>query len=253
VTPPEAPEPGVDGDKGVDGVTGAPAATLSGEASWWAHLRAALALVWLLSCVVAAIPDLDRAKATANWKDPRVIDELSVWAEALGQEPTAFVATLKMIAERGAAIRGVIMTPFKPILKATGIRQSWVVFIAGTRQADRFEVTGHHVDGRAERLYLRGDDTAQWRARLIEGSRFRNATFLAAWPDKRGRRHRASVCHILATRAFDDDKTIDAVTCAFLRRRNVKPGEGPVPTEKRVYETTVTWAALQASQATRAP
>ncbi len=204
-----------------------------------ARLRAALALVWLSTALVAAIPDFGRASADANWNDPRVVDELGAWAKALRQEPKAFVATLKDIATVGADIRDVVLTPFRPILKLTGMQQSWVVFIAGTRQADRFEVHATHDDGPVERLYLRGDDSAQWQARLIEGSRFRNATFFGAWPDRRGKRHRSAVCSILARRAFDEDSTISSLTCAFLRRKNVKPGEGPVPTEKRTYSTTI--------------
>jgi hypothetical protein len=185
-----------------------------------------------------------RAVLAVLWLHPRVVDELGAWAKVLGQEQKAFVATLKSIASTGGDIREALLTPFRPILSLTGMRQSWVVFIAGTRQADRFEVHAIHDDGRVQRLYLRGDDSAQWQARLIEGSRFRNATFFGAWPDKRGKRHRQSVCKILAARAFADDNSIDAITCAFLRRRNVKPGEGPVPTEKRIFNTTIRRATL---------
>jgi hypothetical protein len=114
-----------------------------------------------------------------------------------------------------------------------------VVFVAGTRQADRFEVVGTRLDGSSQALYRRGDDDAQWQAGLIEGSRFRNATFIAAWPDGRGQKRRTSVCRLLATRAFADDPALMSIRCGFLRRRNVKPGEGPIPIEQPTHQLTI--------------
>ena len=81
-----------------------------------AVVRAVLAVLWLLTCAVAAIPDFGRASADANWNDPRVVDGLGAWAKVLGQEQKAFVATLKSIASTGGDIREALLTPFRPIL-----------------------------------------------------------------------------------------------------------------------------------------
>ena len=208
-------------------------------------------LVWVVICAVAAIPDVGRANG--NWDDPRVNDELTSWARALGLSPSSFKRSLQTMVDDVVGIRRLAMKPFRPLLDATGLRQAWVVFVAGTRQADRFEVVGFRNDGVVVDLYRRGDDTAQHDATLIEGSRFRNATFLAAWPDQRGKRWRRRVCDILARRAFADDDALTSVRCSFLRRRNVKPGEGPIPEEQRTLAVTVRRDGGTAPDATVAP
>jgi hypothetical protein len=215
--------------------------TSSGRSvGWWRrHLVGIGVVLWLATCCVAAIPDVGRADANALWHDPRIDDELSAWARALGVEPATFKSTLHSVARHGADARSALQRPFKPLLQLTGIRQAWVVFVAGTRQADRFEVVGTRLDGSSQALYRRGDDDAQWQASLIEGSRFRNATFIAAWPDGRGQKRRASVCRLLATRAFADDPALMSIRCGFLRRRNVKPGEGPIPIEQPTHQLTI--------------
>ena len=204
---------------------------------WRRQAVAVAVLVWVAICAVAAIPDVGRANG--NWNDPRVNDELTSWANALGLSPSTFKRSLQTLADDVVGVRRLAMKPFRPLLDATGLRQAWVVFVAGTRQADRFEVVGFRTDGTVVDLYRRGDDTAQHDATLIEGSRFRNATFLAAWPDQRGKRWRRRVCDIVARRAFADKDTLTSVRCSFLRRRNVKPGEGPIPDEKRTLAVTV--------------
>lgn len=209
----------------------------TGTGLWRRQAVAVAVLVWVAICGVAAIPDVGRANG--NWNDPRVNDELTSWAKALGLPPSAFKRSLQTVVDDLVGVRRLVMKPFRPLLDATGVRQSWVVFVAGTRQADRFEVVGFRDDGTVVDLYRRGDDTAQHDATLIEGSRFRNATFLAAWPDQRGKRWRRRVCDIVARRAFANDDALTSVRCSFLRRRNVKPGEGPIPDETRTLAVTV--------------
>ena len=75
----------------------------------------------------------------------------------------------------------------QPYLTLSGLTQGWVVFVAGTRQADRFEVIARDARGVGRRLYLRADSTAQGQSRLLEGQAWRNVTFSAAWPDTRSR------------------------------------------------------------------
>jgi len=194
-------------------------------------------VLWGVTCCVATIPNVGRANG--NWNDPRITDELAPWAQALGVAPATFKRSLQTAVDDITVARRLVMKPFRPLLQATGLQQSWVVFVAGTRQADRFEVVGVRHDGTVVDVYRRGDQSAQQHAGLIEGSRFRNATFLAAWPDKRGKRWRNRVCAIIARRVFVDDDSLETVRCSFLRRRHVKPGEGPIPEEKRTLSVTV--------------
>lgn len=50
------------------------------------------------------------------------------------------------------------------------------------------------------------------------------------------------MCKVLGQRAFEDPG-IAPIECGFLRRRNLKPGEGALPVEERVNIVAVDRAA----------
>ena len=211
------------------------------------QLIAAFAIFHVLACCGAALPNASQGLRRSAWRDPRVKDELSSWADVFGVTRPALEDTLFDAAKAWQATRKTLLLPLRPYLKLSGITQGWVVFVAGTRQADRFEVLARDDDGDERRLYLRGDDDAQWQSTLLESQAWRNVTFSAAWPDPRSRRWRKRMCKVLANRAFDDDAGISSIECGFLRRRNLKPGEGRAPAEQRVNVAVVPRPAIAAS------
>lgn len=198
----------------------------------------------MLACCAAAIPDVSLGLKRSAWRDPRVKDEVASWAEVLGTTRPILEEQLFSLAEAWQSTRKTLLTPVRPYLKATGITQGWVVFVAGTRQADRFEVIARDRHRKTRGLYRRGEDDKQWEARLLESQSWRNVTFSAAWPGSRSKEWRARVCRVLAQRAFDDDADIASIECGFLRRKNAKPGE-PRGKESRVNVVVVERPAVK--------
>ena len=152
-----------------------------------AHLIAAFALLHVVACCGAALPNTSGSMGRAAWRDPRVVDELSSWAKVLGTRGSDLERRLYDLAQDWTKVRKALLTPVQPYLTLSGLTQGWVVFVAGTRQADRFEVIARDARGVGRRLYLRADNTAQGQSRLLEGQAWRNVTFSAAWPDTRSR------------------------------------------------------------------
>jgi hypothetical protein len=202
------------------------------------NLIAAFAIVHVLACCAAAIPNASPALKKSGWQDARVKDELGAWAAVFGVTGAELEVELFAIVSTWESVRTTLLKPVKPWLKLTGLSQGWIVFVAGTRQADRFEVKAFETSGATRVLYRRGDDDKQWEARLLESQAWRNVTFSAAWPGKKSRVWRERACGLLAARAFDDDAAIVRIECAFLRRKNGKPGE-PVGRELRVNAVVV--------------
>ncbi len=193
----------------------------------------------MLSCCAAALPNPAAGLRRSVWRDPRVQDEISSWALALGTDRNSLQHSLFDLAHHWQEARTALLTPLRPYLKLSGLTQGWVVFVAGTRHADRFEVVARDDAGRTRQLYLRGDDEHQWQARLLESQAWRNVTFTASWPDGPSRRWRQRMCRVLAARAFAVDATLTTIECAHWRRRNAKPSSGAVEAEERVNVVVV--------------
>lgn len=202
------------------------------------HAVAAFVVLHLAASCADALPNPGPGMDRRAWREPRVRHELSVWAERVGMERKAFEESLWGIANAWVKIRAAIVSPFRPYLDVSGVRQSWAMFIAGTRHRDRFQIRGRDcgVDDRScdwRPLYTRNVDGEDWLKPELEHPRLRSATFRWMWPDHT-RRYSLS-CRNLARRAFADEPALQAMQCRF--ERSLSPGPGDPDARKKAAPT----------------
>ena len=182
------------------------------------HLVAAFVLFHLAASCLATVPNVASGLDRRAWADPRVRRELAVWAERLGVEQPFLEERLYDVAVSFHASRTSMLAPFEPYLDLAGIRQSWLMFSAGTERSDRFGVRMRRcapVDPRCdwETLYVHGDDARSWRRAELGHPRVRSMIFRWGWPSYRLQYERG--CRAIAQLAFDDFPDAELVECRF--------------------------------------
>lgn len=217
----------------------------------WPHVVAAFVVLHVVASAVDALPNPGPGMDRRAWREPRVRHELRAWAARLHLEPAAFEEHLWDLATTWVSTRKAIVAPFRPYLSASGVRQSWSMFVAGTRVRDRFQIRARAcaVDDPTcdwQAVYTRGVDAEDWLRPVLESPRLRSGTFRWVWPDH-GRRYRLS-CRNLARLLVRERPDVQAVQCRF--ERSIAPGphddgDKPRPPPSFGREVVVTRADLE--------
>jgi hypothetical protein len=208
----------------------------------------ALVLFHLVANSVTMIPDPSQGLDRRAWKDPRAQRELKTWAERLGVQQAPLEEFLFDAGKKYQDARNVFVAPFKPYMQTTGLRQSWAMFGAGTKQRDRFQVRARACpvddDTCAWRdLYVHGTDEHSWRIEWLAHPRARSGIFRWGWPTHK--KTYARGCRAIARRAFDDFPELTAVQCRFFAELAPSPRDAaPAPPGRYDREVTVLRADL---------
>lgn len=204
------------------------------------HLIAAFVVLHVVASAIEVIPDVRQGLDRNAWKEPRVRHELERWAQRLGVARDDLEDFMFQVGASAHAARTALRTPFVPYLKATGLKQSWAMFVAGSRYRDRFEVRGRAcaVTERCawERLYFKNDDEHAFMKDTLESARVRSAVFRWGWPQ--GKHSYRRGCRAIAARAFEERPDLVAVQCRFEKSQAPDPkgreGEEPSFGRERV-------------------
>ncbi|HEY4224070.1 MAG TPA: hypothetical protein VGO62_22095, partial [Myxococcota bacterium] len=169
----------------------------------WPHVVAAFVIYHVVANALDCIPEVSMGMNKAAWHEPRVRHELDVWAARLGVERRSFEDELWALGQTFQGVRRAMLTPFRPYLNATAQHQAWAMFIAGTRDRDRFEVRARSCSGRDEdcdwrTLYARDDDDHAFLRDILESPRVRSAIFRWGWPQNKASYQRG--CRAIAKR-----------------------------------------------------
>lgn len=202
------------------------------------HVVAAFILFHVAASCVEAIPDLRMGLNRTMWKEPRVRHELDRWARRLGM-PRDEMEDLMFLA--GTTIhegRGMLRAPFSPYVKAVSLRQSWAMFVAGSRHRDRFQIRARTCEPQSSAcdwqvLYFRNDDDAQYMKSILENARVRSATFRWGWPTAKKSYTRG--CDAIGARLFAERPELVAVECRYEKTTSPDPREGAPPQEAATF------------------
>lgn len=217
-------------------------------------LAAVFVVLHIVSSCVDVVPNLGQALDRRTWREPRVRHELDLWAARLGMERAPFEDRLYKLTRSIQGTRALVETPLRPWLDVTGNKQSWAMFIAGTRDRDRFQVRARTCTPsdpsptEVERcpwiaLYTRGVDEEDFLRDILEHPRVRSATFRWGWPAKKKAFQRG--CAAIARRVFEAKPDVVDVQCRW--ERSASPGphdDGPLPPPRWDREVTIAKATL---------
>lgn len=182
------------------------------------HFVAAFLVFHVTAMLIEVIPDLRMGLDRKAWKEPRVRHELQRWADRLHVERDNLEEVLFFLGSGINDTRQALRTPFKPYLKATGQKQAWAMFVAGSRFRDRFQIRGRACGAKDpscdwEVLYFRNDPEHVWMKSVLENARVRSATFRWGWPQ--GQKSYQRGCRAIAWRAFHERDDLQLVECRF--------------------------------------
>jgi hypothetical protein len=191
----------------------------------WPHLVAAFVVLHIGASVADALPNPAPGMDRRAWREPRVRHELNRWATRLGMERAALEDLLWETAHGWIGIRRTLLTPFRPYLALSGVKQNWSMFVAGSRYRDRFQIRARACapDDRScewVAVYTRSVEEEGWWREKLEHPRVRSGTFRWVWPDH-ARRYQQG-CVSLARALFAERADAEAVQCRF--ERSVAPG-----------------------------
>lgn len=197
------------------------------------HVVAAFVVVHVVACLLAALPNPAVALDRRHWKEPRVQAELAAWSKRLGVAPDLLEERMWSLTTAWIDVRKLVLSPVRPYLDASGMRQHWAMFAAGTRHRDRFQLRGRSCatpgTGCTWRaLYTTGVEDEDFLRAHIEHPRVRSGSFRWIWPDHRARYRRA--CTALARRAFAAFPDLERVQCRFERSLSPAPRREATPT-----------------------
>lgn len=181
-----------------------------------AHAIAAFVLFHLCANCLGALPNVGRGLNRAVWADPRARRELTIWADRLGMERPALEDHLYAVGVGYQETRDALERPFAHYLAAAGLRQSWLMFNAGTEQSYRFGVRMRRCDGRDcdwEPLFVHAHPEHTWRANQLGHPRVRS--MIARWSWSSFRPNYDHGCRAIANLAFDDFPDARVVQCRF--------------------------------------
>ena len=198
------------------------------------HVVAAFIVFHVAASCVEAIPDLRMGLDRKVWKEPRVRHELDRWATRLGVPRDQMEELLFASGTWINDTRLMLRTPFGPYVKAIGLKQSWAMFVAGSRHRDRFQIRGRTcapAEATCEWaiLYFRNDDEHVFMKDTLENARVRSATFRWGWPPAKKSYGRG--CDAIAARAFAARSDMFAVQCRFEKTTAPDPRPGAAPQE----------------------
>ncbi len=153
------------------------------------HLKALLIALHLLAITLQAMPAPVGAMRKAEWKNPTVQDELSLWTARLNGwgipwTQQEFEDHAWRIARNWLRVRRVVLSPFGPYYRYCGTQQSWRMFVAPHRYPSRL-----HVDIQTESewlpVYVGRDDELDWHAQWFDHDRMRSVVFRFGWKSYR--------------------------------------------------------------------
>lgn len=203
-----------------------------GWRSWIPHLIGVFVVFHIVANSCNAIPSIARGVDRRSWSDPRVQHEMSVWSARFGMEQRPFEEQLYELVLSYQEVRGFLNTPFDPYMSYAGLRQSWLMFNAGTRVSDRFGVRIKRC-ALADRscdwewIYLHADDELDWRRAQIGHPRLRS--MIARWGWVTYRERYTAGCQAIAEMAFEDFDDAQVVECGFSRTHLRAPDEPEAP------------------------
>lgn len=205
-----------------------------GLAAWWPHVIAAFVIFHALANTVNVVPNVARALDRRSWADARIQREMRVWSGRFGLEPEELEERLYDLAVGYHEVRSAITRPFEPYMDLTGMRQSWLMFNAGTEESDRFGVRMRRCELADpcywEPLYVHADPEHDWRAAQLGHPRVRSMIFRWGWPSYHERYEGG--CRAIAAMAFDDFSDAEVVQCRFERTFLASPpNPDPPPPE----------------------
>jgi hypothetical protein len=197
----------------------------------WPHVVAAFVVFHLAANAVDLIPEVSQGMNRRAWQEPRVKAELTTWAQRLGMDEPALEDDLWSLGDVVVGFRSAVETPFRPYLRATGQMQTWAMFVAGTRDRDRFQLRTRTCDECAWTVvYQRGDDEHTFLRDVLEHPRIRSAMFRWGWPQLIAMYTRG--CRAIARRTFAELHDVTAVQCRFERSESPWPRDpSPAPGE----------------------
>lgn len=197
------------------------------------HVVAGFVVLHVAAACLDVIPGLSEGLDRRNWREPRVRQELDVWAERLGLERNGLEERLADVVKTAQSVRTALRKPVEPYLQLSGMKQSWTMFMAGTPERDRFQIRGRSCPVSDEScswipLYTQGETTTgNWRE-VLEHPRVRSQVFRWGWARKNAS-YRAG-CRSLARRMFAEHVEFTTVECRF--ERSTAPGprqRSPLP------------------------
>ena len=194
----------------------APKEAKAAGASWWKHAIAAFVLFHLCANCLGALPNVGHGLNRRVWADARARRELDRWATLIGVERETFEETVFGLGVGYQKTRETLLSPFEPYLSAAGLRQSWLMFNAGTEQSYRFGVRARRCEGRDcdwETLFVHADPDHDWRAAQLGHPRVRS--MIARWSWSSFRASYEHGCGAIANLAFDDFPDARVVQCRF--------------------------------------
>ncbi|MGE0789489.1 MAG: hypothetical protein AB7S26_27690 [Sandaracinaceae bacterium] len=209
---------------------------------WLQHGIAVFVIFHILANGLSMFPDLGRALDRRAWGDPRAQAEMVSWASRFGTEPRALEDTLYAIVVDYQAIRAEVLTPFEPYMRYAGLRQSWLMFTAGTRESDRFGVRMRRCAPEDpscewEDLYIHADPGHDWRASQLGHPRIRSMIFRWSWPSYAEQYDRG--CRAIAQLAFAEFDDARVFQCRFERTVLPTPDQPDTPEPEWGRELTV--------------
>lgn len=182
------------------------------------HMVAAFIVFHVAASCVEALPDVRLGLDRKAWKEPRVRHELERWATRLAMPREQMEELLFLSGTWLNETRLALRTPFAPYARKVGLKQSWAMFVAGSRTRDRFQIRGRTCAPRStacdwQVLYFRNDQEHTFLRDALETARARSATFRWGWPQ--GKKGYVRGCNALGARAFAADPALVAVECRF--------------------------------------
>lgn len=182
------------------------------------HFVAAFLVFHVTAMLIEVIPDLRMGLDRKAWQEPRISHELQRWADRLHMQQDSLEEILFFLGSAINDTRQALRTPFKPYLKASGQKQAWAMFVAGSRFRDRFQIRGRACGVKDpscdwEILYFRNDPEHVWMRSELENARVRSATFRWGWPQ--GQKSYQRGCRAIAWRAFHERDDLQLVECRF--------------------------------------
>lgn len=202
------------------------------------HVVAAFILLHVAASCVEAIPDVRMGLDRKVWAEPRVRHEIERWSTRLGMQREQLE---ELMFRSGTFLNGsrlALRTPFGPYARLVGLKQSWAMFVAGSRHRDRFQVRGRSCAPASsacewETLYLRNDDDHAFMAETFENARVRSAVFRWGWPPAKKSYTRG--CDAIGARAFAARPELSAVECRFEKTTAPDPRTGAPPPEAATF------------------
>lgn len=201
--------------------------------SWWDRIRASLLLAVIVVVGLSALP-LPPPITQRDLDNPVIAADVDVWVEllqgaglSLTREQLVSRVELLTVTPRNA--RRVLLTPFRPLFKATATGQGWGLFSVPDTRPNGLVVEGRTSEDAAWLpLYDARDPAHQW---LSEAFHYRRVIGVYGAINRRPRFWTPFVRWV-AAQALADHPELSAVRVLLVRASVSLPGK-PAPSDRK--------------------